>query len=95
MPEHSDDLTWLLTQWQSATASGGEYMTWRLLVGRYPGKSNLEWLWGLIADAVEQGYLAPVPGDDTRPEPDQRVNWDRWHLTDKGHQLLHQEPTAG
>ena len=84
------DLTWLLTEIQSTTESGGEYMTWRGLVGRYPGKSNLEWLWALLATAVEEGYLMPVGDQVALPEPDARVNWARWELTDKGRQLLGQ-----
>ena len=66
---------------------GGEYMTWRRLVGRYPGKSNLEWLWGLISAAVDEGLLAHGPGDDAIPEPDTRIDWERCELTDAGHAL--------
>ena len=82
------DLTWLLTQLQGATESGAEYMTWRRLVGRYPGKSDLEWLWALLDTAVEEGYLVPVGDQVALPEPDTRVSWARWELTDKGRQLL-------
>ncbi len=82
------DLTWLLTEIQSTTTSGAEYMTWRRLVSRYPGKSNLEWLWKLIGDAVAEGYLAPIGVQDVPPEPDTRVDWGQWQLTDKGRELL-------
>ncbi len=69
-------------------------MTWRRLVGRYPGRSNLEWLWGLISTAVDEGLLDHVPGDDQTPEPDTQINWERWQLTDRGREFLGQEPTA-
>ncbi len=88
MPYSSDDLTWLLTQWQAAAAAGGEYLTWRGLAGRYPGKSDLKWLWGLISAAVDEGLLAHVPGEDAMPEADARINWDRWELTDAGRARL-------
>jgi len=83
-----EDLTWLLAEIQGTTESGAEYMTWRRLVGRYPGKSNLEWLWALLATAVEEGYLVPVGDEVALPGPDTRVNWARWQLTDKGRELL-------
>jgi hypothetical protein len=88
MSSSAADLMWLLTEWQSTTATGAEYMTWRRLVSRYPGKSNLEWLWDLIGGAVEQGYLTPVGELGARPEPDTRVNWEHWVLSDKGRQLI-------
>jgi hypothetical protein len=88
VPYSSEDLTWLLTEWQATTAAGGEYMTWRGLVGRYPGKSDLKWFWGLIAMAVEQGLLAHVAGDDAMPQPDARIDWERWELTDQGRARL-------
>lgn len=88
MPYSSDDLTWLLTEWQATTAVGGEYMTWRRLVGRYPGKSNLEWLWGLISAAVDEGLLAHVAGDEAMPGPDTKIDWERWELTDAGRARL-------
>jgi hypothetical protein len=95
VPYSPEDLTWLLTEWQATTASGGEYMTWRRLVGRYPGKSNLEWLWGLIDAEVAHGYLVPVEGFDSPPGPDTQVTWDRWQLTDTGRQLVGPGATAG
>ncbi len=95
MPYTPDDLTWLLTEWQATMAVGGEYMTWRRLVGRYPGKSNLKWLWGLIAAAVDEGLLAHVPGDDAIPEPDAKIDWERWELTDAGRARLDRGAPTG
>ncbi len=94
MASRADDLTWLLTQWHATTATGGEYMTWRQLVGRYPGKSNLAWLWGLIAAAVDEGLLAHVPGDEAVPEPDTKINWERWSLTDAGRARVSPQATT-
>jgi hypothetical protein len=82
------DVAWLLTEWMSTTGPGGEYMTWRRLVGRYPGQSDLKWLWGLVDDAVAEEYLV-IPADgQPQPDPDARVSWDRWQLTDKGRALI-------
>jgi len=84
----SADIVWLLDQWQQCTKAGGEYMTWRQLVGRYPHKSDLNWLWGLVLATVEGGYLvATVPGNKP-PDPDSRVSWDHWQLTDLGRALV-------
>ncbi len=88
MSARLDDVTWLLTEWRDSTASGGEYMTWRRLIGRYPGKSNLAWFWELVASAVEDGYLAMTPAGEPTPDPDSQVSWDRWELTEKGRILL-------
>ncbi|HEY5155355.1 MAG TPA: hypothetical protein VIJ47_11510 [Acidimicrobiales bacterium] len=82
------DIAWLLKEWRGAMAEGGEYMTWRRLAGRYPGQSNLAWLWGLVASAVDGGYLAMTPEGQPSPDPDSQVTWDRWQLTDRGHTLL-------
>ena len=82
------DVTWLLDEWVHHTVGAGEYLTWRRLAGRYPGKSNLKWLWGLVAAAVADGYLTVVDGSGPQPDPDTRVNWDRWQLTPKGQQLV-------
>ena len=82
------DVAWLLTEWTNTTGPGGDYMTWRRLVGRYPGKSDLNWLWGLVSDAVDKGYLI-VPADgQPQPDPDARVSWDRWQITDAGRELV-------
>ena len=67
------DEAWLLSEWLSATKAGGEYMTWRRLVGRYPGKSDLNWLWGLVAAAVDGGYLSIGADALPPPEPDTRI----------------------
>jgi hypothetical protein len=88
------DVAWLLTQWQNSMKAGGEYITWRGLVGRYPGKSDLSWLWGLVATAVDRGYLVVTPGTLAPPDPDSRVSWDGWQLTESGRQLVAAEPTA-
>ena len=87
----SDDMTWLLTEWLDCTRGGGEYMTWRRLVGRYPGKSDLAWLWGLVDAAVERGYLAMTPDGKPPPDPDSQVTWDRWQVTEKGRILAGDE----
>jgi hypothetical protein len=92
MGYETGDVAWLLREWRSATKVGGEYMTWRRLVGRYPGKSDLRWLWGLVATAVDDGYLS-IPADaEPVPEPDSRISWDRWQLTDKGLALVAEPP---
>ncbi len=88
MAYSADDLLWLLTELQTTAGPRGEYMTWRRLVGRYPGQSNLDWLWKLLDAEVEAGYLAVVPGSAGRPEPDSQVTWASWSLTDQGRQLL-------
>ena len=87
-----DDVAWLLSEWHDTATGGGEYMTWRRLVGRYPGKSNLEWLWGLVDAAVAGGYLSMAPDAKPSPDPDSRVNWDRWQLTEKGRLLVEATP---
>jgi hypothetical protein len=90
----SEDVAWLLTVWLNSAKGGGEYMTWRSLVGRYPGKSDLAWLWGLVDAAVDGGYLAMTPEGKPSPDPDSKVTWDRWQLTEKGHLLVAAGPPA-
>jgi hypothetical protein len=82
------DVAWLLREWVAGTSGDGEYLTWRRLVGRYPGKSDLAWLWGLVDAVVADGYLALTPEGKPSPDPDSRVTWDRWQLTDKGRRLV-------
>ena len=86
-----DDVAWLLTEWRTSASHGAEYMTWRQLVNRYPGKSDLDWLWGLVDAAVDGGYLTMTEGRPS-PEPDSKVTWDRWELTEKGHALIDDRP---
>ena len=68
----SEDVAWLLTEWRTSASHGAEYMTWRQLVNRYPGKSDLDWLWGLVDAAVDDGYLAMTPEGKPSPEPDHK-----------------------
>jgi len=94
MGYESGDVMWLLTEWLGGTKTGGEYLTWRQLVSRYPGRSDLKWFWGLVAEAVANGYLTPtLPGDQPPPSPDSRVTWDGWQLTDQGRALVAPQPT--
>ena len=89
------DVAWLLTKWLDGTEAGGEYVTWRQFVGRYPGKSDLTWFWGLVSAAVRDGYLSSAADSgQPLPDPDSRVTWDRWQLTDKGRTLVADQPTA-
>ena len=92
MDYRPDDVAWLLGEWVQSTKGRGEYMTWRRLVGRYPGRSDLAWLWGLVDSAVEGGYLIMTPEGKPSPDPDSQVTWDRWQLTDKGRVLVGDEP---
>jgi hypothetical protein len=82
------DVAWLLGEWRHHTDGSGEYLTWRRLAGRYPGKSNLTWLWGLVEAAVAEGYLTGGDASDPVPDADSRVTWDRWQLTLEGRRLL-------
>lgn len=84
----SEDVAWLLREWIGTASGGGEYMTWRRLVSRYHGRSNLAWLWGLVHAAAEDGYLIANFETGTTPDPDSRVTWDHWTLTDKGQMLV-------
>ncbi len=93
MPYSPDDMVWLLALWLGAAKAGGEYTTWRNIVGRYPGKSDLAWLWGLVEQAVDEGYLALVHDKIGRPDPDARVTWDWWQLTDTGRALAESKAT--
>ncbi|MGZ4682157.1 MAG: hypothetical protein ACXWBN_11430 [Acidimicrobiales bacterium] len=92
MEYRPDDVAWLLKEWVDSTKGGGEYMTWRRLVGRYAGRSDLAWLWGLIDWAVDGGYLIVAPEGKPSPEPDSPVTWDRWQLTAKGRVLVGNGP---
>ncbi len=92
MEYRPDDVAWLLREWVDSTKGGGEYMTWRRLVGRYPGRSDLAWLWGLVDSAVDDGYLTMTPEGKPSPDPDSQVTWDRWQLTKKGRALVGDDP---